>query len=338
MDRPTAESLLAFAEQTSSDLDGLDRSVVFAALEGRHDELLAAIQWFVDQQRTDDALRTARALAGFWTASGKLEEGSKWLTRALALPGGTDGHRATASFEAGIIDFWLGADERARALHTEALTIGRQMRDGNIVALALTGLARLALRSDDVEQARTLCREALEASQSTADPTGRANALHVLGVAAQMAGDLDEARTFMNERMDLARRMGKFGGLAVEAANLAMVEHQLGHIDRAHSLARESLEIAVRREDEWMFPYLLSRLAAVATARDQLTLGATLIGAAEKMMSTQGTAWPPDERPHYEQTVTTLKAGLGAKDFETASDRGRALSTKEAVRQALVTS
>ncbi|MBV8990226.1 MAG: hypothetical protein JO372_16870, partial [Solirubrobacterales bacterium] len=112
MDRPTAESLLAFAEQTSSDLDGLDRSVVFAALEGRHDELLAAIQWFVDQQRTDDALRIARALAGFWTASGRLAEGAKWLTRVLGLTGGTDGHRATASFEAGIIEFWLGDDER----------------------------------------------------------------------------------------------------------------------------------------------------------------------------------------------------------------------------------
>lgn len=132
--------------------------------------------------------------------------------------------------------------------------------------------------------------------------------------------------------------MGKFGGLAVEAANLAMVEHQLGHIDRADSLAREALKIAVRREDEWMFPYLLSRLAAVATARDELVLGATLIGAAETMMSTQGTAWPPDERPHYEQTVTTLTASLGAKEFEIASDEGRSRSTKEAVRLALVTS
>jgi len=33
VDRPAAESLLAFAEQASSDLDGLDRSALFAALE-----------------------------------------------------------------------------------------------------------------------------------------------------------------------------------------------------------------------------------------------------------------------------------------------------------------
>lgn len=186
-----------------------------------------------------------------------------------------------------MMDFWLGEDESARARHHEAAMTARQIHDGNILALALTGLARVALRTGDLEQARALCQEALAASQGVVDATGRATALHVLGVAAQMAGDLDDATQFMNERMALARRLGQYGGLAAEAANLAMVELQLGHIDQADSLARESLQIAVRREDAWMFPYLLSRLAAVATARDQLTLGATLIGAAQTMMNAQ---------------------------------------------------
>lgn len=83
-----------------------------------------------------------------------------------------------------------------------------------------------------------------------------------------------------------------------------------------------------------MFPYLLSRLAAVAVARGDLRRAATLIGAAEAMITAQGAAWPPDERPHYEQTITML-TDMGEADFEEARLEGHNLSAREAVEAAL---
>ena len=129
-------------------------------------------------------------------------------------------------------------------------------------------------------------------TEGTADRKGRSSAIHVLGVAAQMSGDLLEAREFMTERMELARELGSFAGVAGEAGNLSMVERQLGNLERADALAREALDIARQREDEWLFPYVISGLAAVATERGELQRAATLIGAAEAMMEAQGAAWP----------------------------------------------
>lgn len=131
-------------------------------------------------------------------------------------------------------------------------------------------------------------------------------------------------------------KLAQYGGIAAKAANLAMVEHQLGNLERAETLAVEALEIARRRDDNWMFPYLLSRLAAVAVERGELERGATPIGAAETMMEAQGAAWPPDERPHYEQTLTKLADTMGAAEFERARAEGRSLSTHESVQLALV--
>lgn len=142
----------------------------------------------------------------------------------------------------------------------------------------------------------------------------------------------------MTERMALARELGQYGGIAAEAANLAMVEHQLGNLDQADALARQALEIASQRDDEWMFPYLLSRLAAVAVDRGDPERAATLIGAAEAMMTAQGAAWPPNERPHYEQTITTLSGVMGAADFEKARLDGSKLPAHEAVKAALAAS
>jgi len=335
VDGHAAESLLEFAERAGPALDGLDRAALFAQLDERHDDLLAALRWFLGQGRADEAVRLASALGRFWTASGRLEEGSRCFELVLAGPGGADANRGRACFEAGLVEFWRGADDRAAALHRQALEIGRQAGEATVTALALTGLARIALRSGQVGEAQRLCREALAASEGADDPVGRANALHVLGVTAQMSGELGQAREFMNQRMALARELGQHGGIAAEAANLAMVEHQLGNLDRAGALAREALQIARQREDAWMFPYLLSRLAAVAVQRGDLQRAATLIGAAEAMMTAQGAAWPPDERPHYEQTITALTDAMGTADFEEARLEGHKLSSHEAVEVAL---
>jgi tetratricopeptide (TPR) repeat protein len=334
VDGDGAVSLLELAERAGPGLDGLDRKALFAELNERHDELVVAMQWFLDGRRPNEAIRLVIALAPFWIASGLLEEGSQWFACVLS-EGGTDAGRGYACFEAGMLEFWRGDDERAAVLHRQALEIGGRTGEATLTAIALTGLARIALRASDIEQAQRLCREALVATNQHDSPRGRANALHVLGVTAQMAGQLEEARDFMNARMALARELQQYGGMAAEAANLAMVEHQLGNLDRADMLAREALAIALQREDEWMFPYLLSRLAAVDLERGELERSATLIGAAETMMRTQGAAWPPDEKPHYEKTIAALVEAMGTAEWEQARAGGQQLRPYEAVEIAL---
>jgi hypothetical protein len=102
--------------------------------------------------------------------------------------------KAVGLYEAGMLAFWQGADEDACSLHGRSLQLARRLGDPTTIALALCGLARVALR-EDLDWARTLCEEALQTVEATDDRLGRANALHVLGVAAQMRGDLGHAPT-----------------------------------------------------------------------------------------------------------------------------------------------
>jgi tetratricopeptide (TPR) repeat protein len=334
VDARAAESLLNLAERAGPGLKGLDARALFGQLEQQHGDLLAAMQWFIDQGRTDESIRLANALAPFWTATKRLDEGSTWFDRVLGLPGGNDLDRGRASVEAGFLAFWKGEDDRASALFGRALEVGRQFGDPTITARGLSGLARIALRTD-VAEARRLCREALAVTEGTADRIGRSSAIHVLGVAAQMAGDLLEARQWMNQRLALARELGSYAGIGMEAGNLSMVERQLGNLERADALAREALGIYHRRGDEWAMPYGLSGLAAVATERGEFDRAATLVGAAEALMEAQGAAWPPDERPHYERMVATLPGAMGSAEFDRARAAGRSMSSSEAVDFAL---
>jgi tetratricopeptide (TPR) repeat protein len=336
MNTQIAESLRDFAEEACLGLLGLDSRAVFVQLEQRYGDLQAAMWWFISEECTDDALRLATSLAQFWMATKRLEEGTEWFDRALTAPDGQAISRGEALFQAGLLAFWQGDDDRAARHHQHALAIGRQAGDATIQAEALSGLARIALRSNQ-GQARRLCREALALTEGTVDQRGRSNAMHVLGVAAQMAGDFDEARTLMNARITQARAVGNFRVISSEAGNLSMVERQLGNLDQAENLAREALKIDYQRGDSWAMPYKVSGLAAVCTERHEVERAATLVGAADAMMEAEKASWPPDERPHYEWMVTTLKRAMSATAFEQARATGHAMTISEAVDFALRT-
>jgi len=330
----TAESLLRFAEETVPGLRGLHGKAARGQLDERDAELQEAMRWFIEQLRADESFRLASSLVPYWMATKRLGEGSAWLERVLALSGGDDAHRGRALFDQGYVVFWQGDDERSASLQNGALELGRRTGNPTVTALALVGLARIALRRDPVE-ARRLCREALDVTEGTTDREGRSSAMHVLAVAAQMAGDLAEARELMSRRIELARETGNFATVGIECNNLSMVERQLGNIEGAEALAREALQISSRRGDGLAISWNLNGLAAVAAHRRDFERAATLLGAADAAMEDAGGAWPPDELVHYQRTVGAATEALGATPFQTVRALGHSMTTDQAIDFAL---
>jgi tetratricopeptide (TPR) repeat protein len=334
MEAIRAQAILDLAEDLSPRLREADARAALDELERNHDDLVAAMAWFVDQRQIDEALRLANALYRYWITQQKFAEGADWFDRVLAAPGGDMRRRGSAHNYAGFMPFWMGEDDRAADHFNRGLAIGRELDDAPMISQALGGLARVALRTD-VPEGRRLAAEALAVSDAAGDEAGRSNALHLLGVGAQIAGDLEEARRWMSQRLALVRASGNEFLVASEAANLSMVERQLGRLDEAEALAREALEICVRIGDQFTRPFAISGLAAIATARGQFERAATLVGAAESIMEAQDMAWPPDERPHYERMLAVLPEAMGAARFEEARLTGHGMAPRDAVGYAL---
>jgi tetratricopeptide (TPR) repeat protein len=334
MDSATATSLLELAEQISPSLSGPTAGEFLERLDAGSGEMLAAIAWFLDAGRTDEALRLANALYRFWIMKRRFEDGDRWFDRVLESGAGEERLRARAFISGGFMPFWIGHDDRARSRFSQGLEISRRLRDAPLISQALGGLARVALRTN-VPEARRLAREALVVSDGAGDENGRSNALHLLGVGAQVAGDLSEAREWMTQRLALVRRLDNQFLVASEASNLSMVERQLGNLDAAEELAREALVVGCRIGDEFTKPFAISGLAAIATKRGDGERAATLLGAAEAMMEAQKMEWPPDERPHYEHMLAELPKAMGAAEFERVRKAGQLMASAEAVVFAL---
>jgi tetratricopeptide (TPR) repeat protein len=334
MDERETRALLVLAEEAGRGLRGLDADAWRCRIEHRYQDLEAAFDRLLDHGQAGDALGLATSLTEFLRITGRVATGRGWLARALAAAGPDDHRRAVALYEDGMLAFWQGEDEEACSRHGRSLHLARRLGDHTTVALALCGLARVALR-EDLDWARALCEEALAEVAGTGDRLGRANALHVLGVAAQMRGDLPQARDLMTRRITTARELGDMAAIGAESANLSMVERQLGNLAHAEQLAREALRIAARRGDQWLIPYVLNGLAAVAVEVGAFGRATTLLGAAAAMVERQGNAWPPDEAPHFRRSRAAAARALGPDRFERAWSSGQQLPSAQAVRYAL---
>ena len=332
MDATTADALLEAAQETRVAMRSRDDAAV-ERVERLYPDIRAAMEWYLEHGRVDQADRLATALVPFWMATKRVDDGLAWFDRAIPAPG-IDPHRARAEYDHGYLAFFAGRYGLADVRFSDARRMASESGDGNVVALALAGSARVALNTDPAEAVRML-REAMEVTRDLPDSEGRSSANHVLGVALQMAGDLEGAREIMSERIERARDAGNDFVVAVESANLSMVERQLGHLDAAEALSLEGLRIVGRKGDEMAIPWVVNGLAAVTAAQGRLERAATLIGIAESLLARAGGEWPADEREQYEGALALAAAGLSREALARARATGASMSVKDGVDFAL---
>jgi len=261
-------------------------------VEARYPDVLTALDWHLGRGEIDAGCRLANALVSFWLGTNRISDGDAWFDRLLASPGEDDVTRAAALHEHGYLIFWAGAHDRAAQRFRESLDLASSLGDVSLQALALAGLARVALYTDPPEAVRML-REALDLTLDLPDEDpGRSSATHVLGPALQMTGDLEGAREVIEARLAAAERQGIGFVVWSESAILSMVERQLGNLDRAHELSRRAVDTETARGHDVYLSWTLNGLAAVMAAKGDLVRAATVLGAAAATLERGGGEWP----------------------------------------------
>jgi hypothetical protein len=81
MDVTAAGALLTRAEEASSAARGADAKAALDGIESEYVELVAALQWFTDNERTDNALRLASV-----PPDGRCPRSSRSTPRSASAP------------------------------------------------------------------------------------------------------------------------------------------------------------------------------------------------------------------------------------------------------------
>jgi tetratricopeptide (TPR) repeat protein len=280
-------------------------------------------------------VRLAAALARFWYTRGYHAEGRQWLTRALAdAPAGST-TRMKALHATAWLAHMLHDSTAARVLLEESLAIARERTDRWTEAWVLHVLGRVAYFDGDHATARAFGAQSLAVAESLSDPWLTSFALHLLGLAAHIAGDYATADAFYERSMAIRQALGFREQIGVLLQLMCTSKQRQGDFAKARTLYQDYLAIGREFGSTYHVNQVLGLLGSLAAVQGQPERAARLIGAAAVLHETSRTRAIPLTEALFAEGVELARQELGEAEFAAAWEAGRAMSTEEAVAEAL---
>ena len=329
---------LSLAERAGPGLKGPDQVPWLERLETELDNLRAAIGWSIDHGEVEAVARMAFASWLFWWLHGHLDEGRRWMEKALARePDMPDSARARLLLVAGTLAQGRSNWEPARLFLEESLALFRQLDDEEGVAYALAGMGLVDLGQKQYERGLALVEESIDRFLKIGEKWAASPMLSFAAAASLSRGDISHARQLAERGLSLAREVGARDAVYLTLHALATVARAEGDNERAARLFGEGLTLSAEVEDHSSLAYYLQGLAAIAASEDRLARAARLWGAAETLLErTEVIAYAhaPDHSL-YQRQVAAARERLDEAAWEAAWGEGRAMMPKQAVTYAL---
>ena len=259
-----AEYCMSFGTRESRRLAEVIDAAVLQRIDAEHDNLRAALGWFVDSGRLDPGLELAAALARFWTVRGYYGEGRDWYRRLLAGAGAQQPgvlHKAMGG--AGTLAMMQGDYAEARRIYEQLLAIQERAGAAALSGALLFGLARATLSMGDYAGAATLLERSESLHRARGNLPGLAYALDDRGHVALGTGAYDAAAAYYSECLSLRRAGNDHQRTAVVLRNLGYLALRREGPAGARVFFEEALSLTANadRNDQSYHASLSTRLA-----------------------------------------------------------------------------
>jgi len=257
---------------------------------------------------------------------------------ALSLLEPAEGSRrklASVFNNLGSVAYFRGERERARHYWEQAVAIVRELGDQRAMIAVLGNLGALALMEQDAERAVALHQEALTLARRLDDFNGVTRGLINLAGALYAHDDFATAKPLYEEALGRCRDTGDRYAEAVVLYDLGKIAEGSDDLDLAATHFAESLALFQEARNLPGVAACLERIGTLAEKREEDARAVTLYGAAETIRTATGAAREPVDNGEYERSLGAARARLGEDAFATAWAVGAALSTDDAVAEAL---
>ena len=335
--RRHAAHFVAFAEAADAALRGPDSRPWLDRLEAEHDNLRAALEWSLsgDAAGHETAQRLSGALAWFWWWRCHLDEGRRWLARALDGPRGATVARMRALQGAGWLAHFQRDSAAAREVLGESLAIARALGDRRGEAWSLHLLGRVDYFDGDPAAVRALAQESLEVAEETGDRWLVSWALHLLGLGAHIAADYPTALAYYGRSLAIRRELGYRQGAGILLLLTGLIALREGDFATARVRLREALATDRDAGDHLNTLMAISGIASYLAARRQPERAVRLAGAAATLSESWHLLPIPLAEAMLEEGLATARQALGDAAYAVAWAAGRAMSLEEAIGEAL---
>src|ERR1700722_3800005 len=311
----------------------------FGRLDREHANVqLALDHCLTEPVQVEPALRILVALYHFyWWGRSWGREGRHWFGQALAHPAQPSPIRAMALLADSSLAQADGDVEPARRRTDEGCALAEKLGDPGSRAFGRYVAGSAELYRGDITGAIVTCEEGLAALAPGTYLSVRLNLLLILAIAAGVAGDEQRATAWHKEMLAISEPAGECFHRAYALWALGLLALRQGDLDRAAGLQHEALRLRRGLRELTGTGWSMESLSWVEAAAGQAERAAALLGAADRLWQTIGRPVQSYQHlvPYHDACEQTARQALGDQRFQAAWQRGRGLSTDDAIAFAL---
>jgi predicted ATPase len=338
-ERRHAEFFLRFVEEWGPQVRGPKAPEAIEMLTSDHDNVRAALDWSVREDRADLGLGIAAPMWMFWVERFNLAEGRRAIQGLLALPSGAarDRGRARGLNALAALHYWGSDYESSAAAYTEALAIYRELGDEGETAQALSDLVYALLALGEAAAALPIIDESMSMAKRLGNATLEAVTGGELGLARAQLGDYDGALAALRESMDVIQKTGMGVWVGEWMGRIGSVLRVAGRLDEAEERLRSSLRSGRMLAGNVSAVAVTWQLAALASQREDHERALRLAGFSDFVSQKIG-GTPPRMLmllPEIESIRTAARSTLDDQTIERLWDEGGRMTVNQAIAFAL---
>lgn len=224
---------------------------------------------------------------------------------------------------------------RAIAYLEESLALARQIENPDALCTAAYMLAGILVDAGrDRERVLQLYEECLGIARAHQRHIVESMTLAALGHLALFTGDLARAAELLPQALTMQQAMNASMALGWTHVYLGILALLQGDDGRAAQGFLQSLAAEPQGGARYVIPFALEGLAGVFNLRQQPGPGALLLGAAEALRESLENPRAPIEVDFYNTILTGIQNQLAPAMLQYAWQRGRQLTTTQAIAEA----
>jgi len=258
--RRHAEFFATLGEEGDAALKGPDQDRWSLRLKAEHDNMRSAIEWSLENEEHELALRLTSAMGWFWWLRGHWKEANRWFWRVYDATSEADPLlRGRLVYKVASLEIQRARPGEVRPLFEEALAMFREK--GSDLDVAWTAVFLV-----DVESAIELGRESLDLFASLGETWGEAYARFMMyGELVALASDAPHGLAEMQRAIDTFLDLGDRWTAAWMGFQLGQMYAYQGEYDQARRMIQQSADLVEGTNDRWIAPHCTSRLGILAT-------------------------------------------------------------------------
>lgn len=331
--RRHADYFSQWTANATQNLTSVEQGPWLRRMEEEQANIRLALEWSVSVQ-SDDALRLAGAMGGFWAMRRNLAEGFEWLSRALEVETSTPELRANPLIVRARLSHGRGDYATAEHDAEEAVAIARAREMYAELTRGLTILGMLASHRGDLVSAHRLFAEVEKLATEHGDHERLASSLNNLALIESTLGQHDAALAHAEKALLTAENIGHYQR-AIVRDTVARINLRLGNREAARRHYSEALSMSAEVNDPMNIADALEGMGLLSQLANDSERTVVLLAAAEAIRSRTGSERTPEWAHQVNESMGRAKGRLAGGAFETAHQRGGAMSMEEAIRFAL---